>query len=216
METYYKATRPDGTDFRTGQVDYAALCGTGGELPRKPDADLPFCCSGHVYHASTIAAETLIGGEWPCRLFEVEGIAVAAQGSKRGFYTMKVIRELPAHEALGPQGEEVAALIENASVLSLSRIRALVPSPERGFYDLATAAQQGLRAAAMVAAATAVHAAILKHAPWDMDRMRRRFAAARAADAARALVVKDLISPAQFEALFTPWASIAHDEAQEV
>lgn len=27
--TYYKATRPDGTDFRTGTIDYAAALRTG-------------------------------------------------------------------------------------------------------------------------------------------------------------------------------------------
>lgn len=51
MNHYYKAVRPDGTDFRTGTVDYASLSLTGGKLPRLPGGE---CCTDGVYHAADV------------------------------------------------------------------------------------------------------------------------------------------------------------------
>ena len=45
--TYWKATRPDGTDFYTGEVDYAAALTSGvASAPRPCDR----AWDGHGYH----------------------------------------------------------------------------------------------------------------------------------------------------------------------
>jgi hypothetical protein len=116
VKIYYKATRLNGTDFYTGTVDYVKALETGKPVSRKPQAAYGFaCCSDTVYHAADVAAETLIGCKWPCRLFEVTGRPVAQAGHKFGFRSLRVLREVPAHLALGPNGEQVASLIDQAS-----------------------------------------------------------------------------------------------------
>lgn len=194
MGIYYKATQLDGTDFHTGSVDYAAHLASGEPLPTKRDVEYPQCCTGTVYHASTSKADTLIGGAWPCRLFEVEGESVASEDNKRGFYTFKVVRALPAHEALGPNGEAVVALIGRAGQMTPEQVR-----------DLAAA---GAGAAAGDAARAAAG-----DAAWDAARAAAGGAAGGAARAAAcALVVKDLITTEQFNLLYGPWASVMEKE----
>lgn len=113
-KTYFKATRPDGTDFYSGTVDYAGALASGKPLKRLTNtAGWYECCSGTVYHAADVPSETLIGGSWPCRLFEVTGRPVAAEGHKYGFRSLRVVREIPAWQALGPNGEQVAAFIRS-------------------------------------------------------------------------------------------------------
>ncbi len=79
-----------------------------------------------MLHVSDVAAETLLGGSWPCRLFEVEGRELLGQqGHKFGFAALRVIRELPAWQALGPNGEAVVMLIEQAQWLNEDEARRL-------------------------------------------------------------------------------------------
>lgn len=200
MPIFYKATRPNGRDFYTGTVDYAGHLESGEWLPVIPSEFPRECCSNTVYHASTSKADTLINGKWPCRLFEVEGQPVAEEENKRGFATLRVVREIEAWEALGPNGESVSALIERAKTLT----------------SLDGAA---LNAAWGVGRAAAWNAAW--DVAWDVARTAARGAAWDAAwtaawgvsggavwRAAGALVVRDLITPEHFNALYGPWASV--------
>lgn len=237
-EIYYKAVRPDGTDFYTGTVDYAGICGTDQTLPVLPtvpgdgwdeDCGGPVCCTDEVYHASTSKADTLIGGDWPCRLFEVEGEAVAEEGTKRGFYTLKVLRELPAHEALGPNGEAVVALIEKAKTLTAEQVnKPYVPrdvardaARDVAVYTARVAARDAARCAAMDAvwrAARAATGCAVRGATEDAAWRAVRTAAWRAArgaarDAAQALTVKDLIPVSMFDELYGPWASVMEESS---
>src|SRR6266849_1995412 len=127
VKLYYKAVRPDGTDFHTGSVDYAAHLASGEKLPpiKVPKGTKRKTCSNTVYHASDTPSETLIGGSWPCRLFEVTGKSVASEGHKHGFVTMRVVKEIESWKALGPNGEAVAALIERAKQLTPEEVRRL-------------------------------------------------------------------------------------------
>jgi hypothetical protein len=122
---FYKATRPDGTDFRTGQVQYEV----GKRVrPLPHDGERRLCGPGFL-HASTEPGESLAGGRWPCRLFEVTGKPVAGLDDqhpyKAGFRQLSVVREVEAWRALGPNGREVAALIDRARRLTPSEARAL-------------------------------------------------------------------------------------------
>lgn len=194
--TYFKAVRPDGTDFRTGTINYAAaLGGDPITLPVVPD---PRCCTSDVLHASTVPTETLIGGFWPCRLFEVTGEPVAEKGDKRGFFSLTVVREIDAHQALGPQGEQVAALIARAGKLTASEAEKLAFAWEAARVDARDAARDAAWNATWDAARNAACDAVWD-AAWDT---------AAAKDAALALVVRDLISKEHYDQLTGPWMQV--------
>ena len=208
MSTYYKATQIDGTDFHTGTVDYAGHLESGKPLKRKPALAEYRTCSDTVYHASDTPSETLIGEEWPCRLFEVTGSPVAAEDHKHGFRSLRVVKELPAWMALGPNGQEVVALVERCKSLTRTEIDAL----HAAWGAARHAALYAARDAAWDAARRAAWGAA-RHAALYAARDAALYAARRAAwdaawDAVSALVVRDLITPEQFDLLYGPWASV--------
>jgi len=134
MTMYYKATRLDGTDFRTGTVNYAAACGTG-QLVTWPGTRSHYSAAGMVrddpatyLSVSTELGEVLTGGQWPCLLFTVKPhgrtIGHSEWTWKRCCRDLVVLKELPAHQALGPNGEAVVALIERAKRLTAEEITA--------------------------------------------------------------------------------------------
>ena len=202
--TYYKATRPDGTSFRDGKTTWTV--GDTTKIPEK-DRRIDLCGIG-ILHASDAPGETLLGGSWPCRLFEVEGDPVAQEGHKVGFHELTVVRELPAWQALGPNGEAVAAHIERCKTITndqAHRMNAAWGATWGATRDAALAATWD---AALAAARDAALAAA-----WDIERCKtitndqaHRMNAAR--DAALALVVRDLITPDQFDLLYGPWRSV--------
>jgi len=194
--TYFKATRPDGTDFATGTTRPVI-----GEWMPRIKGRLELCSRG--YHVSDAPAETLIGGSWPCRLFEVEIAedvpAGHIEGHKRVVHTYRPIRELPAWQALGPNGESVAALIDRA--------RALTPDEAGRLFRAWNAARNAAWDAARNAAG---------YAARNAARTAARNAAGNAAGnaartAAGALVVRDLITPEQFETLYCSWGSVMEE-----
>lgn len=143
MKTYYKATRPDGTDFYSGTVDYAAAVGGRVTCPTGKIRNKYACCTPDVLHASDVPTETLIagsGGSWPCRLFEVTGRPVAEAGHKYGFRSLRVLREVEAWQALGPQGREVAALVERARRLTPGEAERLAAAWDAAWDAAGTAA----------------------------------------------------------------------------
>lgn len=125
--TYYKCVRPDGRDFHTGTIDYAAALASG-ETIKHPAAEM--VRDDPATHLSvSIHATNCTGMRWPCRLFRVEPVGpVLVNASKRACHALRVIEELPAHMALGPQGEQVAALIERAGRLTADEIERLAAS----------------------------------------------------------------------------------------
>jgi hypothetical protein len=200
VKIYYKATRLNGTDFYTGTVDYVKALETGKPVSRKPQAAYGFaCCSDTVYHAADVAAETLIGCKWPCRLFEVTGRPVAQAGHKFGFRSLRVLREVPAHLALGPNGEQVASLIDQASRITYDRAARLGAAPSAARGAAWDAAWDAARGAAWYAAWDAA---------WDAARGAGWGAAWDAGCAAVALTVRDLVSDDVFDTLYGPWASV--------
>jgi hypothetical protein len=81
-------------------------------------------------------AKTLheMGQRWPCRLLEVEplGDVIDSDGdySWTCFPKARVIREIEAWRALGPQGEHVAALIDRAERVTAEEARRLTAAPD--------------------------------------------------------------------------------------
>jgi hypothetical protein len=92
---YYKATRPDGTDFHTGAVLYEVGATVTHPAPKRVTDD------PSTYLSVATAATDCTGFSWPCRLFAVEGVGRAMTSSdypnKRAFSAVRVVGELPAH-----------------------------------------------------------------------------------------------------------------------
>ena len=181
--TYYKATRTDGTSFQDGKTTW-----TVGKITRLPKSEQrTTLCRAGVLHASTEPGESLVGGSWPCRLFEVEPVGGLVTDDdhpyKVGAHAWRVVREIEAWRALGPNGEAVAALIERARRMT---------GEEAARLD---AARDAARDAAWDAAWSAAWSAAWC-AAWDV---------------VVALVVRDLITPEQFDVLYGPWASVMED-----
>ena len=216
--TYYKAARPDGTSFYDFTTTWKV-----GRITRHPNPDTSKgLCSGGVLHISDAPAETLIGGSWPCRLFEVEprSALISGTGHKHGCTKVKVVKELPAWMALGPNGEAVVAHIERCRTITAdqaqrlyvawdaARSAARYAAWDAAWYAAWDAAWYAARCAAWYAARCAAWYAA-RDAAWYAAWSAARYAARYAAwDAGLALVVRDLISPEQFDILYGPWASV--------
>ncbi len=202
---YFKATRPDGTDFRTGTVNYLAALASGTTV-RHPCGESGMIANRADTHLSvSVVAADCTGMAWPCRLFRVEPVGeildnLTASPNKRACSALKVAEELPAHTALGPQGAEVAALIERCRTLAgqeLARLAAArVPAWAAAWAAARAAAWATARVAAWVAA---------RDTAWAAARDTARDTAWAAASA---LLMRDKITPEQFDALYFPWKSV--------
>jgi hypothetical protein len=217
--TYYKATRPDGTDFQTGTIDYAAAL-SSGEVIRHP-AEVKVRNEPRTYLSVSVSAADCTGASWPCRLFRVEPdgdvmSSLSVSPSKRAVSALRVIEELPAWQTLGPNGEAVVALIERAGRLKADEAKRLAAAADAA-WDAAWAAAGAAAGAAAWAAARAAARAAAADAAWDAA-WAAAWAAARAAAwaaaadaagaAAGAYLVRDLITPEQFDVLAGPWLSV--------
>ena len=209
---YYKATRLDATSFADGETRWVV----GEVTSLAEDERRTTLCKAGVLHASKEPGESLVGGSWPCRLFEVEPlgkvITSPSHPHKVGAHEWSVIRELPAWMALGPNGEAVADLIERARHLTVDEIRGLDAARVAARDAAWHAAWDAVRVAAWYAAWDAVRVAA-----WDAAWYAVRVAAWDAAwvaarDVAIALLVRDLITPEQFDMLYGPWASVMEGE----
>ena len=220
--TFYKATRPDGTSFYNGTTKWQVGC-----IVRHPAPDLSLgLCSAGVLHISDAPGETLVGGWWPCRLFEVEprDDMIGSEEHKYGCTAVKVVRELPAWQALGPNGEAVAALIKRCRTMTYDEAEQLSAAGSAAGPAVWSAARDAVWSAARDAAGSAARSAArsaawsaARYAAWDAARSAAWDAAWDAAwaaawsaarSAALALMVKDLITPEQFDLLYGPWASV--------
>ena len=198
MTIFLKSTRLDGTDFYSGQVDYASALASGEPLPEL-SGDVEFPGPGW-YHLATVPTEC-VGMSWPCRLFEVEPVGDVcmdtAHPHKIGARSVRVLREIEAHRVFGPQGEQVAALIECCRTLSAAELDRLYTA----WNDARDAAWYAARDAAWLAAWLAARDAArdaawlaARDAAWDAAR-----------DAAAGLMCRDLIGQYAYNLLTGPW-----------
>ena len=192
---YFKATRLDGCSFADSAFQYAV-----GETATAEGARRILCCPG-LLHLADVPAETLVGGDWPCRLFEVApSEIIASHGHKFGAKSLTVVRELPSWLALGPNGRIAAKFVCEVESLDAAALDAALDAARAAAWDAAWAAADW--DAAWAAARAAARAAA-----WDAAAARAAARAAAAArDAATALVLADLITPKQFATLYAPFA----------
>ena len=199
MNTYYKAVRPDGASFHDQSFAWATK---PGGLTTHPHTGPTSMSAADYLSVSTVPTDCT-GMRWPCRLLEVEPVGdvfaphTRDLPNKRAARAFRTVRELPAHEVLGANGEYVAALIERCSRLTVEDTQ---------------------RLAAAWAAAGAAGRDAAGDAAWDAAGAAGRDAAmdaagaaawAAARDAAGALFCRDLIgqtfTQAHYDLLTGPW-----------
>ena len=207
VEIYYKAVRTDGTDFYSGMVAWDRV----GEIVRHPNPGSPGKHDAEGYLSVSVSPTDCTGMRWPCRLFEVEpveGVPVweptPSLPSKRASHAWRVVRELPAHEALGPNGAEVAAFLE------------LLPTLTNTQWDAALDAAGDAAGGAARFATWAAAGDAARSATWDAAWAAARFATWAAAGdaawvAALALLARDLITTEQFDVLTAPMRAAGID-----
>ncbi len=221
---YYKATDVEGRSFRDPSITLAV-----GKVTRHPSAKPMVPNDASTYLSASTEPADCTGFVWPCRLFEVEPVGDVLDGldypHKRAAKAFRVVHELPATEALGPNGEAVAAFIARCRSLNADELERLAAAWTAAWtaawnaaWDAAgDAARNAARASARDAAWNAARASArnaARDAAWDAAWNAAWDAAGDAAwdaagdaawDAAWALVVKDLITPEQFATLTKSW-----------
>ena len=151
--TYFKAVRMDGTDFHTGIVRWLPPVGEplpeGGLIVRHPTARKRTTGDAAHYLSVGTVPTDCTGMEWPCRLARVERTRAAvwqpepdALPNKAASWQWRVVEELDATLTLGPQGREVAALIERAARLTGDEVAGLATA----WYAVGDAARDAARA----------------------------------------------------------------------
>ena len=207
-ETYFKAIRPDGTDWWTGKFRWLPKDGIipeGGWLVEHPAPGPVGGCDAAGYLSVATAPTDCTGMAWPLRLLRVEPVGEVWTPhpynlpNKRAAQAWWVIEERPAHEALGPQGPEVAAL--------LKRIRGLTPGEMSALDTARGSAPAALLDAARAASREAAWDATLE-AAWDAPMT-------AVLDAVLAVLVRDLIAPEQYDILTEPWRTVMGDLSNE-
>lgn len=199
--TYYKAIRPNGTDFYTGTVQWVPESGipANGFVVNHPTST-----EWEVGHETHLCASTspteCIGFEWPCRLLEVEPASQVYEhtGTKVSALSWRVVRELPATQALGPQGEAVAALLDGLRRLDSEALSRLVDiALDTALYAAWDATQIAALDAAEGAARLAARDAA-QCAAWDIGQAYLKTTTLFAIeDVAGGLVTWDLLRPDQ-------------------
>lgn len=130
MNTFYKAVSPTGTDFHTGRVDYdAAFASESGTIAHSR-ARVGSENAAEYFSVSTIPTDCT-GFRWPCKLYEVEAVGEVwtphpdSLPNKRAAAALKLVRELPAWQVFGPEGELIVAIIDRFDALTDDERRAL-------------------------------------------------------------------------------------------
>ena len=211
--TFYKAVRHDYGSFHDPEFKYGPV-GTVVEHPDfKPRKDKP--SAAHYISVSTHPADCT-GFRWrvdgrDSRLLVVEpvGRVFTPDGdmypNKRAVRGVRVVGELPISEAFGPNGDQVVRFLElldglTAKQWSAAGAAAWVAVRYAAEVAAWAAAPSAARYAAGVSARDAAEVAA-----WAAARSAARDAARDAAwPAAGALVVRDLITPEQFDVLVAP------------
>ena len=215
-ENYFKATQPDGLSFMGDPKTHYVV----GETAEAEGGGSVLCKAG-LLHVSDVPSETLAGGKWPARLFEVRGEIIVGftpeHPHKGGAKRLEVLRELPAWLALGPNGRIVAEFIASlpsldarawCAALDAARSAARNAVLDAAWNAVLNAARGAARNAARGAARNAVLNAA-RGAAWNAV-LDAAWNAARGAarNAVLALVVADLITAAQLAMLYAPFERV--------
>ena len=219
-ETYWKAVRPDGTDFWTGTVRW--LPKTPLKRPhtvRHPSST----CAVREDHSTSLAVSTdptnLPGALWPMRLCRVEQVEdiIITDAYERQSVAWRVVEEVDPSIRFGPQGPHVAALIARAREITGDEVEKFNAARESARDAARESARDAASKAAGVAGRESAWIAASESA-WVAASKAARVTASDAVwgavwDAARALVVRDLIgqhgfTQAHYDTFTRTWASV--------
>ena len=222
MLSYYKSVRLNGTDFHTGETQWAPP--EGHEAPwivYHPSGlqEVPSASPRDFLSVATVPTDCS-GMAWPCRLLQVrpvEGHPVATPDRKKFpnrvvATAWEVTAELDPRLALGPQAGQLLALLDTAERLTGDKLRELAAAwnatGKAARYAARNVARNATWNAARDAAGNAAGNAAVD-AVWDAAVDVARNAAWNAArDAAGALVVRDCLPQEHYETLTRPWVSV--------
>ena len=196
--TFYKAT--SGESLPVGETIFVKHVVQQPRLSFRED---------ELFRAAEAPDETV--AFWPCRLYEVAGVPVANQraGRVRGFYALRIKRELDSWRVFGPHGYEIVAFIEAAQALSAEDLRRVGRR-----FELSDLYREG-RASA-IEAVWATRLTALEPAGYSASRAVTPSAKAANAHnvrslaevAALALCARHRITYGHFATLYDPWESI--------
>ena len=225
MLSYYKSVRLNGTDFHTGETRWAPPEGHDAPwIVYHPSGrqEVPSTHPRDFLSVATVPTDCT-GMAWPCRLLQVrpvEGHPVATPGRKKfpnraAATAWEVVAELDPRLALGPQADQLLALLDTAERLTGDKLRELAAARRAtgnaAWYAAVHAGVHAAHAGVHAARGAAVHAArgaagyaarnAARNATWDA-------AVDAAVDAAEALVVRDRLPQEHYETLTRPWVSV--------
>lgn len=219
---FFKAVRPDGTDFHTGTVPWLPPDGApipeGGWLVEHPKPGPIGAGSARGYLSSVSVETDCTGFQWPARLLLVEPVGAMWTPHpnefprKRAAHAWRVVRELPAWLLFGPQGREVAAIIDRAEHLTVGEIEDLATAWCAARNAVQVAARGFARDVARFAALVASRGGALNVARGGALggalNAAQGGALGTARDAVLGWLVKDFISDEEFRTLVGPWEQV--------
>lgn len=234
---FFKAVRPDGTDFHSGETRWLPADGTpipdNGWLVEHPHPGEFGDSWAQGYLSVSVLPTDCTGFEWPGRLLVVESVSPFwtpedALPTERAAHAWRVVSELEPWRLFGPQGRTVVAIIDRAEHLTVAEIEDLATAwdaardaARAAARDAAwRAAQDSARDAAWDAAEDAAPDAVWRVAQ-DAAWLAARSAAWRAAlgaalgaaqdsaqDAVLGALVADVVTPDTLRCLVDPWESV--------
>ena len=221
--TYYKAVRPDGTDFHTGETRWAPPEGREAPWIVYHPSGLQEVPSTHPrdYLSAATAPTACSGMAWPCRLLQVrpvEGYPVATPDRKKFpnrvvATAWEVVAELDPRLALGPQADQLLALFDTAERLTGDNLRELAAALDAAGYAARAAARAAARDAARAAALDASLDAArnaARNATWNAA----RYAAGNAARAAAYDAARDVVWDVSGNVVYDAAWAAAYDAAE--
>ncbi|WP_260290935.1 hypothetical protein [Propionibacterium freudenreichii] len=211
---FFKAVDRAGFDFHSGTVRWLPADGApipeGGWLVEHPKPGPIGAGSARGYLSSASVETDCTGFLWPARLLLVEPVGAMWTPHpdefprKRAAHAWRVVRELPAWRLFGPQGRQVAAIIEQTAHLTSTQIEDL--------SDAWDAAQLAVRVDARLAAydATCGSARLVAYGTARDTALGAAQLAVLGAvrDVVIGWLVKDLISVEDFRTLTGPWEQV--------
>ena len=138
--THFKATRPDGTDFYSGTINYAAALGSDRlvQHPRPGQIEIK---NAATYISVATAATDCTSFTWPARLFSVEPESMSwtpdklGMPNKRATHAIRILAELPAWQLFGPRGEGCVSILDRFLTATYDEKFALNAARDSDWWD---------------------------------------------------------------------------------
>ncbi len=139
MNTYFKAVRPDGLDFHSRTIDYGKAAKSRSKKIKHPSPVAGSDSAARYFSVATVPTDCT-GFTWPARLFEVEPVGdvwtphAESMPNKRAAAALKILRELPAWQLFGPNGEAIVAIIDRFAAMTSTERSALYSAQDDAFW----------------------------------------------------------------------------------